>query len=189
MDSCANIACLPKFHVAEARYVCANGFMREHSVLQPHEISASVEPMGRFGGAEVANLPTRRRIKEHNLPCHLLSPRLFGGQRGLELIRWNARLGTLGPRHLRTPFAIDKNELLLGGTTRELEEPDALGAVHACNTFWHRLSLSRSRLRILLSFCFGTSLSNRTHFASLFVCHVLSSCYTSSKQLEVLYLL
>src|ERR1035437_5750853 len=65
---------------------CANGFMREHRVLQPHEISARVEPKGRFGGAEVANLPTRRRIEDDNLPCHPLSPRLFSGPSGLETI-------------------------------------------------------------------------------------------------------
>src|ERR1019366_6206242 len=46
----------------------ANGFMCEHRVLQPHEISAGVEPMGRFGCAEVANLPTWRWIEDDNLP-------------------------------------------------------------------------------------------------------------------------
>src|ERR1019366_8657782 len=152
----------------------ANGLMREHSVLQPHKISAGVEPMGRFGGTEVANLPTRRRIKEHNLPCHLLSPRLFGGQRGLELIRWNACLGALFPCHSWSALTVDKNALFSRGPSCELEQPDAFGAILTDHALWHRLSPSRSRLRILLSFCFGTSLSSRTHFASLFVCHVLS---------------
>ena len=42
---------------------------------------------------------------------------------------------------------------------------------------------------ILLIFCFATGPSNRAHLASLLLCHVLPSCYTSSKQLGVLYLL
>src|ERR1035437_8077318 len=103
-----------------------------------------------------------------------LSPRLFGGQRGLELIRWNTRSCSLVPSHSWSALTVDKNALFSRGPSCELEQPDAFGAIHASNAFWHRLRLSRSRLRILLSFCFGTSLSNRTHFASLLVCHVLS---------------
>jgi hypothetical protein len=167
----------------------ANGFMREHSVLQPHEISASVEPMGRFGCAEVANLSTRRRIKDGNLPCHPLSLRLFSGQCSLEFRGWYTCLGTLGPRHSWSTFTVDKNELLSRGPSGEFEQPDAFGAILADNALRQRLSRTLSRLWILLNLSTGASLSSRTHLASLFVCHDPSCCCTSSTQLEVLYLL
>src|ERR1019366_3260439 len=91
--------------------------------------------------------------------------------RGLELLRWNTRSCSLVPRHLRTSVAVDKNELLLGRTAREFEQPESFRAILTDNALWHRLG--RSRLRILPSFCFGTSLRKRTLLASLLVCHVL----------------
>ena len=50
---------------------CAHGFMCEHRSLQPHEISAGVEPLCRFGCAEVAYLPIREWF--YNLLAHFLA--------------------------------------------------------------------------------------------------------------------
>src|ERR1019366_10307524 len=107
--------------------------------------------------------------------CFLASSSLRGttptllSQRRLELLRRNTRSCSLVPRHLRAILAVDEDELLLGRTARELEQPESLRAILADNALWQRLS--RSRLRILLSLCFGTSLI--THLAICFVCHVL----------------
>ena len=77
----------------------ANGFMREHSVLQPHEISAGVEPMGRFGCAEVANLPTWRWIEDDNLAHQsVIAP----------IVWWPARSGT---------YSLEHPQLLAGPTS------------------------------------------------------------------------
>jgi hypothetical protein len=132
---------------------CANGLMREHGSLQPHEISASVEPLGRFGCAEVADLVTRRRIKDENLPCHLLPLQQFGGQCSLELLGWYARLGTLGPCHPWPTLAVDKNALFLRGPSCDFEQPDALGAILAS--------------RPLLRFRFGSRLRRLGLYFSL----------------------
>src|SRR5208337_433729 len=108
---------------------CTNGLMCEHRSFQPHEVSASEEPLDRFRCAEVANLVTRRRIKDENLPCHPLPLRLFSSQCGLELLGGYARLGALGPRHPWSTFAVDENALFLRGPSCNFEQPDALGAI------------------------------------------------------------
>jgi hypothetical protein len=97
----------------------SNGLMRQHSVFQPHEISASVEPMDRFGCAEVAALPTRERLYCDYFRHSLLPHRCR--QRALKFLGWNACSRPLLPGHLWTAFSVDPNELLLGRSSGELE--------------------------------------------------------------------
>jgi hypothetical protein len=130
--------------------------MREHSSLRPHEISASVKPMGRFGCTEVANLPSRRRIKDHNLPWHPLSLRLFSGQCGLKLLSWNARSCPLLPRHLWSSRAVDTDELFTGWASCECEESNTLAAIGASRlVVWLRLRTSLDRPSLCLGLYFG----------------------------------
>src|ERR1039458_5207278 len=71
------------------------------------------------------------------------------GKRSLKLLGSYTRRRPLLPSHLRSTFTVDLNELPLGRTSRELEQPDTLGASRTNFALGHRLLLRSGRLRRL----------------------------------------
>src|SRR5208282_2678804 len=95
------------------------------------EVPAGIKASGGRCGTEITHLPSRRRVENEDLPRHPLPPRLLRGQRGLKLLCGYSGFRALLPSHLGSVGAIDLDEVLLAGPTRQLKQANALGAAFA----------------------------------------------------------